>query len=182
MLNLKRLIALTTFGLLVLPSNAMANTPDVRATTILAINCAETPLGPIATAENRLRVSGPAYAFRSSSTGVANLNCHLPINNRTVFNNLNNNSISAYRVYYQDPDGAGTAAEIRTELRYITTNGNVVTVCPASSSNTSNATLFTSRVVPCNHQFGANRLYYFQVTMSRSNINQTPFLVGIDFP
>lgn len=160
------------------PSIASANTTNVSATTIPASACR--PEND--TTDARVALSNGAYVFTGNFTGTVRFYCPLPINANTV-TGIGSNSLSRYNVYYRDPDATGNATAIRTRLAYRSTGQ--FAIGGEWSSNTVNvgANLTNDRIqsVLLNHTFSNFRLYYFIVTMTRNNANQSPAFSGIDF-
>lgn len=160
------------------PSIASANSPDVAATTIPASACRPENDGTDA----KVALSNGAYVFTGNSTGTVKFYCPLPITSNTS-SGVGYNSLSRYNVYYRDTDATGNAAQIMAGLYYRTTS--LIAVGPTFSSNAINAgeNLKDDRIQPVdlNHTFGAFRLYFFGVAMTRDNTSQSPAFSGIDF-
>ncbi|MEG5035200.1 hypothetical protein [Microcoleus sp. AT3-D2] len=185
MMQLKCLIFITALAaLFTFPSAAVANDPDVQATTIPASACRPES----DTADASVRMVNGAFIFNTNSTGTVRFFCPLPINRLTVSDSSNDNDLTGYRVYYRDTDGTRNLAEITTHLFYRNSNaGSSIPVNAAWSSN-SPPPIGTAPLVNTsfffdapNHQFEAFRLYFFVVTMRRNNTNQDPAFSGIDF-
>ncbi|MGB5959185.1 MAG: hypothetical protein WBG73_00895 [Coleofasciculaceae cyanobacterium] len=161
-----------------IPSIAAANTPDVAATTIPASACR--PEND--TTDSRVSLSNGAYVFNPGVTGTVRFYCPLPINgNRT--NGINNNSMTRYNLYYRDSDGTGNAAQITSRLLYRST-GQFAIGSQLNSNTINTGTNLTSdriHTILLNHTFLNFRLYYFLVTMTRTNSNLNPAFTGIDF-
>lgn len=177
MMNIKRCLGAVIIGsLLSWTTVASANSSDILSTTIPASACQ--PNTPVAS--GRVALSNGAYVFSGNATGEVVLYCPLPVSRHPSRGGINPNSISTYRVYYRDSDGAGNASEITTRLFYRDANGQAV-VGSAFSSNLSNITANTARFVTLSHTLQFNRLYYFIVTIRRNSTAQNPAFSGIDF-
>lgn len=177
MFNSKYFITFATISVLLsLPSVASANDRDLIATTIPASACRPSN----DTEDGRVRLSNGAYVFNSSSTGTVVLYCPLPINGFTISDTTADNDISSYRVYCRDTDGAGNTAQVTTQLQF--RNANNITNVGGVSSCVPPGGVNGTVVIPRAHDVGIGSLYFFRVTISRTNTTQDPAFSGIDFP
>ncbi len=180
MLLSKYFIAFATIAAsLAISHPVLANTQDVSATTIPASACR--PQDDAADA--KVTLSNGAYVFKGSATGTVIFYCPLPINANTISDDTNANGISTYRVYYRDTDGHGLEAEVTTRLAFrdaesLKTVGSTWTSNARFSSSSSGN---TRKNVSLNHYLGSGRLYFFVVTMKRTDTSENPAFSGIDF-
>ena len=105
-------VALFTIGFVWLAGTAGANDRDMLATTVPATACE--PLN--SSHANEVQLSNAAWVFRGTNTGTITFYCPVPRNAWTLSNTSNDNDISAFRVYYRDSDGTGTAARVTARL------------------------------------------------------------------
>lgn len=169
-------VALVTVGLVYGSPIAMATDRDLRATTVPATSC--TPLD--STQADMVLLSNAAWVFRGTNTGTVTFYCPLSRNAITLSDATDDNDISAYRVYYRDSDGAGSAARVTTRLIYRRADG-LYAAGNTWNSNSQSATGNTTRIVANAHDMNADALYSFLVTLQRTNTQQAPAFSGVDF-
>jgi hypothetical protein len=176
LLRVGRLATLTAAGLLLAGAHgARANDQDLRATTVPATACQ--PASSAQAAE--VVLANGAWAFTGTNTGTITFYCPLPINGNTVSDATDDNDISAFRVYYRDTDGTGSAAEVTARLIFRTTG--VGTIGSTWSSNSSNVMTDTMAFQLVTHDMSASAMYSFLVTLSRTSTTESPAFTGIDF-
>ena len=167
---------LTTVTLLAGAHGAHANDPDLRATTVPAAECL-----PVSSSDaSRVNLANGAWIFNGTTTGTVTFNCPLPINGNTEFDASNTNDMTAYRVFYQDSDGMGAAAEVTVRVFFRTPS--YFPFGPTWTSNSSAATASTTAFQPLVHNLFPSVLYTFVVTLSRTSTDQKAVFYGIDFP
>ena len=172
-----RLATLLTVGALLAGAHsARANDPDLRATTVPAAECQPES----DTQAARVVLSGGAWTFTGVNTGTITFYCPLPINGNTEFDAFNDNDMTMIRVLYRDTDGMGAASEVTARLLFRTPG--LFSVGATWSSNTSNVMVDTTAVHPLPHDLFPSVIYFFIVTLNRTNTVDNPAFFGIDFP
>lgn len=156
---------------------ASANDQDLVATTIPASSCSPTNSDQ---AEMVFLENG-SWVFRSGVTGGVSFYCPLPLNAFTVSDNTNDNDMTHFRIYYQDPDATGTAATLTARLKRKLPNGSQLWGTQWNSNNV-NVSGQTAQIQPYLHDLAFSAQYVINVTMGRNNANQRPRFTGIDFP
>ena len=176
-------------GVFCILGNVSASDKDLLATTVPASSCAPVNSSHAA----KVTLSNGAWVFRGNNTGTVSFYCPVPINAYTVSNNSNDNDISAYRIYYRDPDGGvlggggGLALAQQTwltsRLIYRRSGGMYSAGITWSSNNTlTNATGNTTAIKANAHDVKFNALYSFLIKMYRANSNiNSPTFAGVDF-
>jgi hypothetical protein len=168
---------LTIVAFLAGAQSALANHPDLRATTVPATSCQ-----PATNADaSRVSLSNGGWIFNSTSAGTITLYCPLPSNGNTMFDASNANNMTTIRFFYLDPDGMGVGSEIKAQLFF--RQPLYAAVGAAWSSNSSNVTTATTAFFPLFHFLQFPALYSFEVRMSRATTDdKSPIFYGIDFP
>jgi len=169
----KYLVFLSTIAALVFaPSAALANSQQITTTAVPASACRPES----DTADSRVRLSNGAFVFSGNTTGTVQFYCPVPINGSSLVNN----NFSFYRIFYRDSDGTGNASEVTARLLFRDRSGQGA-IEDGWSSNEGSLTTNTIGYKSLNHRLNEDRLYYFLVTMRRTNTTQDPAFSGIDF-
>ncbi|MFN6566196.1 hypothetical protein [Dendronalium sp. ChiSLP03b] len=172
----RRLIAFTAITVLsTLSDVSPANAQNSFRVSIPASACA--PANP--NSQSLVRIVNGAYTFAGNSTGQVEFYCPLPLDTDMIPRVPQNSGHNA-TVYYRDTDGTGSSAFILSLLQRRDVNG----VQNVSNEFTSNSRAVTSNTFGCMnfvHNFSSSNLYFFRVTMRRSNTNQDPAFSGIVF-
>ncbi len=169
-------VALFTVGFVGVTGTAKASDRDMLATTVPATACE-----PYRSSDaRRVWLSNAAWVFRGANTGTITFYCPVPRNAVTLSDTTNDNDISAYRIYYRDSDGNGTAARVTARLLYRRASGLFSAGSLWNSNDypvTGNTTVTKTNL----HDMRSSALYSFLVTLSRTNRQQDPAFSGIDF-
>lgn len=170
------IVMLLTVSFVGLSGTARASDRDMLATTVPATACE-----PINSSHaNEVELSNAAWVFRGANTGTITFYCPVPRNARTLSDATDDNDISAYRIYYRDSDGTGTAARVTARLVYRRADG-LFSAGSTWDSNSLAATGNTTAIKANSHDLRFDALYSFLVTLNRTSTQQDPAFSGIDF-
>jgi hypothetical protein len=156
---------------------ALANDPDVRATTVPAPICQ--PATPAQA--DKVQLSNAAWTFRSGQTGTVDLYCALAINANTVANNTNDNDTASIRIYYRDGDGTSTNGRLQVRLVFRKSDGLYGAGNWWSSNDVGGSTENRIAYHPLSHDLNAAGVYSFLVRMTRTVGTVSVVFGGIDF-
>lgn len=173
----RRLVTVTAIAALsTLSGVSSANAQNIARVSIPASACA--PANP--NSQSLVRIVNGAYTFIANSTGQAIFYCPLPLDTDVIPRPPQNSGHNA-TVYYRDTDGTGNSAVVLAVLQRRDVNGLQPNVSNEFTSNSRAVTGNTFGCVNFVHNFSSSNLYFFRVTMTRSNTNQDPAFNGIVF-